>query len=106
VKRRLEENPFYVLGVAPGAGRAEIEQAGQRLLGMVELGLDGSARYATPFGDATRTADGIRRALAELRDPARRLVHEMWARLDPGTVPDAELPIRWPEAFVALGWRR
>src|SRR5579862_4587228 len=80
---RIRDNPFYVLGVKPDAPRVEIEREGQKLLGMLELGLTSAASYATPVGPGERTADKVRRAMAELRDPERRLGHELWARLDP-----------------------
>jgi curved DNA-binding protein CbpA len=115
---RVRENPFYVLGLRPDATRAEIEREGQKLLGMLELTLHSAARYATPVGPAERTADKVRRAMAELRDPERRLEHEMWARLDPAAVAptaegrDARAPsVRrradapWPNALARLGWR-
>jgi hypothetical protein len=106
VRARLEENPFYVLGLRPGASRAEIEQEGQKLLGMLELGLTGAGRYETPFGGAERTPERVRRALAELRDPERRVVHELWARLEPGAARGAGArTVGWPEAYAALGWR-
>jgi curved DNA-binding protein CbpA len=115
---KVQDNPFYVLGLRPDATRAEIEREGQKLLGMLELSLQSAARYATPVGSAERTADKVRRAMAELRDPERRLEHEMWARLDPAAqpppAPDAdggrERPRRraeapWPDALTHLGWR-
>ena len=106
MKARFDDNPFYVLGLRPGASRADIEQQGQKILGMLELGLDGAARYATPFGVAERTADRVRRALAELRDPDRRVRRELWALLAPGAVRAAEpAPEGWPGALAALGWR-
>jgi|KBSMisStandDraft_5_1062788.scaffolds.fasta_scaffold3800062_2 hypothetical protein len=78
------ENPFFVLGVAPAATAAEIERQGQRLLSELAAGLEGVRRYATPFGARARTPELVRAALGELRDPARRLGHEWWARgLDP-----------------------
>ena len=80
-RRHLEENPFYVLGVAPDAARPEIEREGQKLLGMLELGLEAAASYVTPLGRRVRTAEMVRAALAELRDPGRRLTAELWARL-------------------------
>src|SRR5277367_2097389 len=86
---KIRDNPFYVLGLPPSATRAEIEREGQKLLGMLELKLASSARYATPVGPGERTADKVRRALAELRDPERRLAHELWARLDPAAMPAA-----------------
>ena len=69
-----------MLAVAPAAGVAEIERQGQRLLAELAAGLDGARRYATPFGARERTPELVRAAIAELRDPARRLVHEWWAR--------------------------
>ena len=63
-----------------GGGVADIERQGQRLLAELAAGLDGARRYATPFGARERTPELVRAAIAELRDPARRLVHEWWAR--------------------------
>src|SRR5262249_4771442 len=106
MRRRIEENPFYVLELRPGASRAEIEQQGQKLLAMLALGLAEAARYPTPFGTAPRSAERVRAALAELRDPERRGTHELWAGLEPGAVrARAPAAAGWPEAFVALGWR-
>lgn len=113
---KIRDNPFYVLGLPPGATRAEIEREGQKLLGMLELKLASSARYRTPMGPGERTAEKVRCAMAELRDPERRLAHELWARLDPAAMPpltDAESrppPRRradapWPAALSKLGWR-
>jgi hypothetical protein len=113
---KIRDNPFYVLGLQPSATRAEIEREGQKLLAMVELKLKSAATYATPVGPGERTADKVRRATAELRDPERRLEHELWARLEPvaTAVPEApaadEKPRRradapWPGALRQLGWR-
>ncbi len=112
---KVRDNPFYVLGLRPDATRSEVEREGQKLLGMIELELQSAARYVTPVGPAPRTADKVRRAMAELRDPERRLEHEVWARLDPGAQPTeaAEGPERprrraeapWPDALSVLGWR-
>jgi len=73
-------NPFLVLDVAPSASVAEIERQGQRLLAELAAGLDGARRYTTPSGARARTPEMVRSAIAELRDPARRLAHEWWAR--------------------------
>lgn len=113
---RIRQNPFYVLDLRPSASMAEIERQGQKLLGMVELGISSAKRYSTPAGEESRDADLIRRAVAELRDPQRRLAHELWAALPPKPVkpfrseakatsdagPKADAP--WPEAFEALGF--
>jgi len=73
-------NPFLVLGVAPASDIGEIERQAQRLLAELAAGLDGARRYMTPFGARERTPELVRAAIAELRDPARRLEHEWWAR--------------------------
>jgi hypothetical protein len=73
-------NPFFVLALAPDTPAAEIERAGQRLLSELAAGIAGAGGYATPFGARARTPELVRLAIAELRDPARRLAHEWWAR--------------------------
>ena len=118
---RIRDNPFYVLSLRPDATRQAIERQGTKLLGMLELKLKSAAFYPTPVGRAERTAEKVRSAMAELRDPARRLDHEIWARLDPEALPAADVSTTpdddnlsprapcardpWPEAFTALGWR-
>jgi len=82
---RFFDNPFFVLGVTPEQSRAEIEREGAKLLGMLELGLRSATTYETPTGTGTRTPEAVRAALAELRDPERRLLHELWASAPPPT---------------------
>lgn len=115
---KIRDNPFYVLGLRPNATRAEVEREGTKLLGMLELKLSSAARYPTPVGPGERTADKVRRAMAELRDPERRLEHELWARLEPVAPTVGEAPAEpaqaapprkkadapWAGALVALGW--
>src|SRR5262249_28672948 len=113
---RFADNPFYVLGVRPPAAPMGIERAFQTLPRLLGPGLARATAYPTPVGVEMRTADKVRHAVAELRDPERRLGHELWARLDPADVeaepheaaddrdgPDAIAP--WPEALAATGWR-
>lgn len=118
---RIRDNPFYVLGLRPDATRPAIERQGTKLLGMLELALKSAASYRTPLGKAERTPEKVRWAMAELREPSRRLEHEVWARLDPDAAAAAETPTLpgdealsasapraddpWPEALAALGWR-
>jgi hypothetical protein len=73
-------NPFLVLAVAPAAEIGDIERQAQRLLAELAAGLEGARRYPTPFGARERTPEMVRAAIAELRDPSRRLAHEWWAR--------------------------
>ena len=115
---RIRDNPFYVLGLRPHAARVEIERQGAKLLGMLELKLKGAMVYPTPVGPSERTADKVRQAMAELRDPERRLEHELWARLEPEGAPEPDPspdagaadgpPLKadapWFEALTALGW--
>jgi hypothetical protein len=73
-------NPFLVLGLGPEASATDSERQGEKLLAMLAAGLDEAACYSTPFGPRERTPELVRAALAELRDPRRRLRHEWWAR--------------------------
>jgi hypothetical protein len=73
-------NPFFVLGVGPDATRAQIEREGAKLLAMLASGIEGAGEVETPLGPISRDAESIRAALAELRDPERRLAYEWWAR--------------------------
>ena len=125
---RFADNPFFVLGVSTEETRAEIEREGTKLLGMLELGLRSAATYETPQGPRRRTQEAVRAALAELRIPERRLLHELWAKArtvsdsaasdnaeagasrDPYRAPTdsrstAEGTIRFPGAFALFGWR-
>lgn len=112
--RRLADNPFHVLGLRPDAGRLDVEREGQKLLGMLELGLRAAATYMTPLGPQPRTADRVRVAMAELRSPDRRLLHEFWAALPPRPEPPKPPPPPRPahdleplaDAFAVHGWRR
>jgi hypothetical protein len=106
---RLLGNPFYVLGLAPECSRAEIERAGQKLLAMLELDLAGAGIYPTPLGQARRDAAKVREAMAELRDPQRRLFHELWVCGAPpatdAAIADEVRPTGFSAALTALGWR-
>jgi hypothetical protein len=124
-RRRILHNPFYVLGLSVQASRAEVEREGQKLLGMLALGLSAACTYDSPLGPAPRTPESVREAMAELRDPERRLIHELWARVPaggrdrapgdaasgsvadtPDDTPDDRRPAaRWPDALAVLGWR-
>jgi hypothetical protein len=107
---QLADNPFFVLGVSPDASRIEIEREAQKLLGMLELGFAEAQTYSTPAGRHARTSEGVRAAVAALRDPYQRLVAELWARHAPAIVADsAPEPVAESPATIglrrALGWR-
>ena len=115
-RRRILHNPFYVLGLSVQASRAEVEREGQKLLGMLALGLSAACTYDSPLGPAPRTPEAVREAMAELRDPERRLIHELWARVPasgagapaPDDMADDAHPAaatRWPDALAILGWQ-
>ena len=53
-RRRWQQNPFLVLGLGPSATRTEVARAGQKLLGMMTLGLEAAKTYPTPWGPAER----------------------------------------------------
>lgn len=110
---RIAANPFYILELSPRCSAVEVERQGKKLLAMLELGLVEAESYDTPFGVRPRSADAVRLAMAELRDPDRRLLHELWAAMDPsgpiehvegasGSLPDAT---GLPGAMAILGWR-
>ena len=81
LRQRWLENPFFVLGIGLGASRIEVERAGQRLLAELVIQRKAALEYETPVGKNARTPELVRQALAELRDPARRLLHEAWANV-------------------------
>ncbi len=113
LRARVLDNPFYVLELGPECSRAEVERAGQKLLGMLELGMSGADQYRTPFGAGRRDSAKIREAMAELRDPQRRLLHELWVHgnaealpSDPGEPLDLlDLP-GFEAAPTSMGWRK
>jgi hypothetical protein len=78
--RRHLANPFLVLGLPASASADTVEREGQKLLAMLAAGVTAAARYPTPLGEQPRTPELVRAALAELRDPERRLGHEWWVR--------------------------
>lgn len=108
--RRLADNPFHVLGLRPDCGRADVEREGQKLLAMLELELSAARRYASPLGTHERSPEQVREAMAELRDPERRLLHELWAGLpaaasEPTSGPSTHVDEPKHPGFVLLGFR-
>lgn len=121
--RRIAHNPFYILGLSPECSRIEIEREGQKLLGMLQVGLSAAKTYTSPLGRHERTSDRVREAMAELRDPEKRLNHELWARLSPAHMPnrladptaaasadnrggDCDTEAGFRGAGARVGWRR
>lgn len=104
-RQRWCECPFFVLGVSADATRTEIERAAQKLLAEIAIGRSGALTYPTPFGPRPRTESLVRAAAAELRDPRRRIAHELWARVE---LDDAALrpATTWPDILDRLGFGR
>lgn len=105
----LADNAFFVLGLAPECRAIEVETAGQKLLAMLAVGLAQAQTYMTPLGPQPRDAEKVRRAMAELRDPAKRLVHELWAQLPAQAVEveveaDEASVTAFPQAFRLWHW--
>ena len=75
-------NPFLVLDLPPESPAAAVERKGGLLLSMLALGAEEASRYQTPSGPGKRTPEMVREAMAELRDPERRLIHEWWVLED------------------------
>jgi hypothetical protein len=88
-----------------------VERTGQKLLALLAVESTAAKRAKTPFGDVERTADTVRAAMAELRDPERRFLHEAWARVPVDAAVAApsrrrsEATAPWPGAMRAIGWR-
>jgi hypothetical protein len=101
----LLDNPFLVLGILPNATRIEVERAGQKLLAQLAVQVASAKTYATPHGPRARDEDRVRAALAALRDPGLRVMHELWLTESAG--PSAEVPSlpAWSEAWRSMGWR-
>ena len=103
-------NPFFVLEVPTNATPTDVERAGQRLLALLTVGSANAHTYPTPLGPAVRDAEKVREALAALRDPEQRVLHELWANVVPADEPASAHSNAgpcagpWEEAERALGW--
>jgi hypothetical protein len=111
--KSIVENPFYVLAVPPTCDRSQFEREGLRWLALLELGQVEAVTYLTPLGPRPRTPELVRWAMAELREPRQRLLHELWAQAPATTGPVASPPAPqpapshfapWPDALRAAGW--
>jgi hypothetical protein len=102
-REELEQNPFFVLGVAPTSSRMDIERAAQKLLAQLAIGAASAQVYSTPFGTRSRDEALVRSALTTLRDPERRVLLELWAEAKPA--PSWAAPEPFDEAPASIGWR-
>lgn len=112
VSDRWADNPFFVLELPALASRAEVERAGQKLLDMLAVGIARAAIYRTPLGARARTPELVRSAMAALRDPERRVVHELWYLDDAPAPADDDDDVGLDagddgfDAMTPLGWVR
>jgi hypothetical protein len=104
---QLANNPFFILELPTSATRMEVERAGQKLLAQLAIQVASVKSYRTPFGVAVRDEDKVRVALAALRNPEERALHELWASDDMRSVSEALAPPlpEWPTAMRSIGWR-
>lgn len=68
-------NPFYILGLTPSARAAEITLRYRALVGALREGR--TLSFRTPHGMRPIDASLLAFAHSELRDPDRRLAHEI-----------------------------
>ena len=129
--RWIDENAFFILELKPDCSAMDVERQGQKLLAMLELGLESARTYSTPNGERERGDQEVRHAMAELREPKKRIVHELWAgtatvdlnsaksgSTKPTTGDSESSPVTgeassadevstaWTTAFEDMGWRR
>jgi hypothetical protein len=100
------KNPWFVLGLSPGATRMEVERGGQKLLALLAVESSSAGRCATPLGSIERDENDVRQAMGILRDPDQRILCELWTEVaPPAGESSASDPEPWPEARAAIGWR-
>lgn len=108
----ITRNPFYLLELDPGCSDTEIERAGQKIIGMLKLGLKNADTYTAPSGEHARNESDVRQALAELRDSQKRLFFEMLyfpveaRKKDFLFQPPAQSVFRWAGALRAMGYKK
>jgi hypothetical protein len=100
---RVTANPFHVLCLSVDASADDVERRAEAVLREIDAGTPGAETYVTPLGRRTRTRELVRWACKQLRDPDRRLHHEVWF-LEPVDRPFPHRGTR-PEAWRAFGWR-
>ncbi|MEO8878159.1 MAG: hypothetical protein ABI461_21380 [Polyangiaceae bacterium] len=101
-------NPYFILEIAPTATPGEIERAGRKLLGLIEIGSESAVKYTCSFGTFQRDATMIREAMSDLRDPKKRARHALLASLLGDTAAPSsqaeELDAPLDDAFALAGF--
>jgi len=103
ISNRLVDNPYFILELTTQATPVEIERAGQKLQSMLLIGAANARQYSSPFGPQPRDEAKVRSAVAALRDPAERLLHQFWAEGATNQQKASTLP-QWDAAFVNVRW--
>jgi curved DNA-binding protein CbpA len=101
------KNPFFVLELPSAATPGEIERAGRKLIGLLEVGSEKAAKYTCSFGTFDRDTTAIREAMAELRDPEKRARHAMLASLlavEEMAASEEAIDAPLPDAFALAGY--
>jgi hypothetical protein len=73
----LAASPFLVLGLTPESSGTEVERQFQKISGLLRMEASAAMTYDTPWGPRKRDQEAVREAVAELRRPERRLLHEL-----------------------------
>ena len=100
---RVTANPFHVLCLSTDASDDEVERRAETLLQEIDAGRPGAETYMTPLGRRQRTRTLVLWACKQLRDPDRRLQHEVWYLEPVDRPPEPQRP--HPEAWRAFAWR-
>ena len=100
------ENPYFILEIDATAAPGEIERAGRKLLGLLDVGSEKVVKYTCSFGTFDRDATMIREAMSELRDPKKRARHALLASLLGASAASSEVDIDAPlaDAFALAGY--
>jgi hypothetical protein len=100
------KNPYFVLEIVADATPGEIERAGRKLLGLIDVGSEKAVKYTCSFGTFDRDATMIREAMAELRDPKKRARHSLLASLLATDAAESNVALDAPlaNAFALAGY--
>jgi len=103
------KNAFWILDLSPDASPAEVERAGRKLVGLLEIGATSAMHYECPLGRFERDATMVREAMSALRDPRHRAKEACVAKLltmepdERGSNDDVDAPATG--ALLAAGYR-
>lgn len=108
-----EKNPYFILELEAPATRADVERQKNKLVALFDVSPARAARYLSPFGDATRSVDDVRRAAKTLEEARQRLWCGLWAKAwrdragvvrDESTTDGTAVDDDAEDLLSALGW--